>query len=230
MIICHQKLIRDQRRDTDADADLFGRWWEGIDTSPDKATFQSVDHVTAKSIIEKYEWLGTYCNSPLEAFGIFWEGNCAGVVVYAAPTHTLPLSICKSQHKVCQIARGTCVHWAHPHAASMLISWSLKQMAKKGYDIAVAFSDPDAGEIGTVYQACNALYCGRTPLKVDYFEENGAKRSFVKKGQASRLNKKKRTRKHRYLFLLGSKTDKKKIRRSLCWEIEDYPKREVGND
>ena len=35
-------------------------------------------------------------------------------------------------------------------------------MAEKGFHIFVAYSDGDAGEIGTVYQATNWLYCGET--------------------------------------------------------------------
>jgi len=37
-----------------------------------------------------------------------------------------------------------------------------KEMTKKGCHIVVAYSDPEAGEVGTVFLACNFLYCGTT--------------------------------------------------------------------
>ena len=47
-------------------------------------------------------------------------------------------------------------------------------MADKGLHIFVAYSDTEAGEIGTVYQASNWLYCGPT---------NGASSMFVWAGK-----------------------------------------------
>jgi hypothetical protein len=38
-------------------------------------------------------------------------------------------------------------------------------MTKKGYNVFVAYSDPAANEVGTVYQASNWLYCGMTRPK-----------------------------------------------------------------
>jgi hypothetical protein len=35
-------------------------------------------------------------------------------------------------------------------------------MTKKGYHIVVAYADPDAGERGVIFRACNFLYCGPT--------------------------------------------------------------------
>jgi hypothetical protein len=225
--VAHQKIIRDQRRDTDADVDLFGAWWDKIDVSPSLASIQEVTHKTAKSIIEKYEWLGTYANAPLNAFGIYWEDCCAGVVVYGAVS---PPSVARSIHKhplkICQLARGACVHWAHPHAASMLISGSLRAMRSKGYEIVVAYSDPEAGEIGTVYQATNWLYCGMTEKRPDYFYENGSKhQGHFKPGQTAKMESRPRTQKHRYIHILGSRTGRRKIKRNLLWSVSPYPKR-----
>jgi hypothetical protein len=37
-----------------------------------------------------------------------------------------------------------------------------KGYTKKGYNAFVAYSDPEAGERGVLYRACNFLYCGTT--------------------------------------------------------------------
>jgi hypothetical protein len=75
--------------------------------------------------------------------------------------------------RLLQLQRGACVHWAHHHAASRLIAYSLAEEEKRGTRIVVAFSDPAAGEIGTVYQATNWLYCGFTEERPDYVDAGG---------------------------------------------------------
>jgi hypothetical protein len=91
------------------------------------------------------------------------SGELAGVVVFVAGPAPESGDICGREHRnlaIC-LARGACVHWAHPHAASFLISRGCKLAELKfGWKIFYAYSDPTAGEIGTVYQACNWLYLG----------------------------------------------------------------------
>jgi hypothetical protein len=86
------------------------------------------------------------------------------VVVFAAGPAPESGDICGREHRdltVC-LARGACVHWGHPHAASFLISRACKLAHEQfGWRIFYAYADPMAGEIGTVYQACNWLYLGR---------------------------------------------------------------------
>src|SRR5690606_7787460 len=85
-----------------------------------------------------------------------------------------------------QLTRGACAWWAHPHSGSKLISFGLREMASKGYKYAVAFSDPEAGEIGTLYQATNWFYLGFSTTKHwDVWHVNGSiflnDRDFYKK-------------------------------------------------
>ena len=57
------------------------------------------------------------------------------------------------------LSRGACVHWAHPHGGSKLIRQSMKILPEK-YEVVTATTDPAAGEIGTIYQACGFCYVG----------------------------------------------------------------------
>ena len=71
--------------------------------------------------------------------------------------------LCGPEHRdlTISLARGACVHWAHPHAASFLIPEACKLAAKAfGWRVFNAYADSTAGEIGTVYQAVNWLYLG----------------------------------------------------------------------
>ena len=72
--------------------------------------------------------------------------------------------------------RGACVHWAHEHSASFLIARSCRLMTDKGFHIFVAYSDPEAGEVGTVYQACGWSYCGNVSGTSSAFRWRGKPR------------------------------------------------------
>jgi hypothetical protein len=64
--------------------------------------------------------------------------------------------------KVVCLERGACSHWAHKHTGSWFIPQVLKLANKEhGWEIFHAYSDESAGEIGTIYQACNWLYIGQ---------------------------------------------------------------------
>jgi hypothetical protein len=72
------------------------------------------------------------------------------------------------------LARGACVHWAPPGANSKLIAWTCRLLARDtGLKLLVAYSDTDAGEIGTVYQAANWVYVGRGKSTTQFVAPNG---------------------------------------------------------
>lgn len=225
----HQRIIRERKASERGSDGLFGAWWDGIDVDINKATLREVSLRTAAKIITEYEYLGTMPNAPIKAYAIIWEKSVGGVIVFGAVS---PPSVARSvvseawSDKVIQLARGACVNWAHPHAASKLIGFGLKEIAKIGYRIAIAYADPDAGEIGTVYQATNWLYCGLTAKRPDYLRPDGSRwMGHMKAGVAATLEKTDRTRKGRYVYILGSHKERKLIRQDLRWPVEPYPKR-----
>jgi len=225
-----QRQIREKKALTDASANLFGAWWEEIDTSIEKAVCREVDFITARGIIEEYEWLGTMYPAAVCCFGIFFDGKLGGVIVFGAPTPpSLGSSVAGQSNtsKVVQLGRGACVHWAHPHSASKLIAFGLREIEKRGYRIVIAFSDPEAGEIGTVYQATNWIYCGLTAVRPDYFDGNGKRITGCVGVIKPWMTKAPRKRKGRYVYLLGSKKERKELRGQLLWPLEPYPKRAV---
>jgi hypothetical protein len=224
---CHQRIIRERKSLEDGSDGLFGAFWKDLDTDIKKAELREVSLRTAAVIIEEYEYLGVMSGAAMKAYGIFWGACCGGVVVFGV-VH--PNSVAESvilppySEKVIQLARGACVHWAHPHSASKLISFALREIEKDGWRIVIAYSDPDAGEIGTVYQATNWLYCGLTAKRPDYFR-NGERIT----GHVGKITEEMtiapRTRKGRYIFILGNKKDQREIRNRLLWKSQPYPKR-----
>ena len=174
------------------------------------------------------------------AFGLYDENELVGVVTYGTPPSApLKKGIAGDHFKsdVLELNR-LCLKYNRINEASRLVGKSLSMLPKG--KIVVSFADISQGHVGIVYQATNFLYCGlsakRTDWKVkgkehlhgqtiaDEFRgvKNRAKAMRDKYGDDFYLAP--RSRKHRYIFIIGSKTYKKKVMRALKYKIEEYPK------
>jgi|TARA_Y100000310_G_C20662701_1_gene805661 hypothetical protein len=161
-MIAWQKQIRDRRARENADADLFGQWWAGIDKSIEAADVRPIDIPTARSVILDYEWLGTMPAVLWHCFGIYFQGHLGGVVCYG-PEYSENLGVWDKYEftgKLILLSRGACVHWAPQHSASALIRRSMRLLPGK-YEVVTATVDAEAGEVGTIYQACGFFYVGQ---------------------------------------------------------------------
>jgi len=173
------------------------------------------------------------------AFGMFENNDLIGIVTYGTPaSSTLRRGVAGNDYidKVIELNRLV-LKYNRKNEASRLISKSLKMLPKS---IVVSFADTEQGHVGYVYQACNFMYTGlsakRTDWKIkgkehlhgqtiaDEFRgiENRAKAIRQKYGDDFYL--KERSRKHRYVYIVGSKTFKKKALKSLKYDIMNYPK------
>jgi hypothetical protein len=128
-------------------------------------------------------------------------------------------------------------------------------MAKKSFYICVAYSDTTAGEIGTIYQACNFLYCGMAGPTEKFRTPSGAVKdarlvSAYSRDRTGGNLKYKRTRaeqkqllidegceffkdggrKHRYVGIYGDRRIKGILRRALKWDVLPYPKRQQASE
>lgn len=142
-----------------------------------RAVVKPVSSEFAKQIILKYEWLGTMSNSSLH-YGIFFGPFCAGVTCVAVATGTGGNNVCKmfdlEPHDLATLVRGACVHWAPPNTNSKLVTYTCKLVPKQsGSKIIIAYADTDAGEIGTIYQACGWTYIGKGASTSQYVAPNG---------------------------------------------------------
>lgn len=157
----HQRLIRERMAKL-PEADLAKKMELAGDLS--NAKVREIDRKTASDIVLSYEWLGNTGSSEFY-FGLYFGPYLGGVACFGRTggSHASS-SVCgkENAHLVMTLTRGACVHWAHKHSASFLISRACRLMVEKGLHIFIAYSDIEAGEIGTVYQASNWLYCGCT--------------------------------------------------------------------
>jgi hypothetical protein len=122
-------------------------------------------------------------------------------------------------------------------------------MINKGYNIFIAYSDPDAGEIGTIYQACGWFFCGftnptekfRTP--VGEIKDARLVHAYTRDRRGGKLRYKrtraeqkkmmidsgheffKGNRKLRYVGIYGTPKTKRNLAKCLKLETLPYPKR-----
>jgi len=238
----HQRIIREEKENEQVNKDpLFGSWWETNHRKTDikNAEIKEISYGEASPIIFKYEWLGTMPTFNTHYFGIYFNGECGGVVVYGI---SLPKTVFDSVlgkkygDKIRVLSRGACVWWTPKDAASKLISSSLKKLSEYGYKAVIAYCDSRANEIGTIYQACNFLYIGKSSGGYEYFIEGkwrtgkGASNYSHKARDLSLYKKRERSMKFKYIYLLGSKKEKKEMKRILQNSILPYPKRGIKED
>lgn len=177
------------------------------------------------------------------AFGLFNETSVlCGIVTYGQTNSpTLRKNICGADYaeNVLELNR-LCIESDNKNAASMLIGRSLKLLPKPS--VIVSFSDITVGHVGYVYQATNWIYTGApqrhnrvmTIDGKDYSPRNLSKdRSEFTSIKALKAHYGERLiigdypKKHRYVIFLGSKPERKLMRKALKYSIKPYPKGET---
>lgn len=118
-----------------------------------------------KQFIERHEWLGKLSQRSTHRFvaRLRSTGQLAGTIVMATPNTFSSLLGKENRDREKLISRGACISWAPKNLGSWLIMSSIKWMAKNTeFRYFTAYSDPEARELGTIYQACNFIYLGQT--------------------------------------------------------------------
>jgi len=134
----------------------------------DEFTFSHIDPEDQEScrqvvqFIEKHEWLGKMPNRPTHRFVARYQNHLVGVIVFATPNTFSNLLGKENSGLEKLIARGACISWSPVNTASWLLMKSIRWMVKNTqFRFFTAYSDPEAKELGTIYQACNFFYLGQ---------------------------------------------------------------------
>ena len=117
-----------------------------------------------REFIERHEWLAKLPNRPTHRFTArLKDGTLAGTIIMATPNAFSNLLGKENTNKEKLISRGACISWGPKNLGSWLIMSSIKWMVKNtDFRYFTAYSDPEAKELGTIYQACNFHYLGQT--------------------------------------------------------------------
>ena len=171
--------------------------------------------------------------SIVHAYGVFVDGIMQGVITYGIPASpSLTMGVCgyEYKHQVVELNRLAMLEDHDKNLASYFVSKTLKMLPKPL--IVVSYADTSMGHVGYIYQATNFLYTGLSAQRTEWREVgvNTHSRSVVRNhSQAERIEDERftmveRPRKHRYIYITGTKQERKTIMGALNYPIKEYPK------
>lgn len=174
------------------------------------------------------------------AFGLFDGTELIGVCTFGTPpSATLRVGVAGYElaQQVLELNR-LCLLFNNKNEASFLVSGALRLL--QGNFIVVSFADTEQQHKGVVYQACNFTYHGlsakRTDWKVKGMEHKHGQTIADEfrgvKDRAAAMRDKygddfylaPRPRKHRYIYITGSKSFRKFATTRIKYKQESYPK------
>lgn len=176
------------------------------------------------------------------AYGLFLGGELEGVVTYGSPAASpvrKGLLGPENAHLVLELNR-LCLRSNPYNGASRLVAASLKMLPRP--KAVLSFADTSQDHLGIVYQACNFMYCGlsakRTDWKirglehmhnqtiVDMFKHRPDRAAAAREKFGDDFQLVDRPRKHRYVYLVGGRKEKRDMLAALKYPVLPYPKRE----
>ena len=220
---------------------------EDVDVQPNVRDM-FVAPVTSRDVSEfarRYHYTGFAGNS-FWRWGL-WDGPVLhGVVAYNNGSRGMGASAFGDENAthVWHMSRLMLSEQSPRNSESRLIGGSLLCIQREHPDVwaVITYADEELGHIGTVYQATNAYYTGFVPINsLPYFvSETGERRSWhgmTSTGKFSRHNLPPgwtavmpTKPKHRYVYILGSKTQRRQRMKLLRYPALPYPKKEAATN
>jgi hypothetical protein len=170
------------------------------------------------------------------AYGLIRDGKLVGVITYGTPpSATLCRGLCGDdyQKQVVELNR-LILRDNLPNEASRLVGGSLRLLPTPR--IVVSFADNAQAHTGYVYQATNFVYTGLSSRFLDpkvkglehqhhaTYAKGLTNAQVIEKYGAENVYFEERSRKHRYVIFLGTKTERKKMANALRYPVLPYPK------
>lgn len=156
-----------RRLDTlEEDKEIFGWADEDIkNINLDEFEFSFIDTKEEKKeateFIKRYEWLGTVGSYPTHWFAARYKGILGGVIIMGMPNSFSKLLGEKTKDIERLIARGASASWTPMNLGSKFLMWCIKWMIKNTqYRLFTCYSDLQAKENGSIYQALNFYFLG----------------------------------------------------------------------
>ena len=165
-----------------------------------------------------------------------WHGPVLlGVIAFNNGTGPAVRAVFGPEHanRVWHIGRLAMAETAPHNSESRLIAGSLRAVAADYPDVwaVLTYAATGQGHVGYVYQATNALYLGMTAPDRYFIDQDGRRRSPQQGGNVSVPKARARgwtvhhePGKHRYLYLLGNKRERRERLAILRYPVLPYPK------
>lgn len=205
---------------------------------------ERIDAKTARKYIASFHYSQTFPDSTLFSFAGYMEGKICGIICYGMGCgknqYTALVPNIKNG-EYCELTRLWCVNDFPKNTESKLIAESLKKLPPE-IKLVVSFSDEGEQHCGIIYQATNWHYLGKNDGGKMLLLPNGLKKHTrllgiyrlrhpeYRKFSNSELMKilgyvyTPAGKKHRYVYLRGTKKEKKQMYEFIKSKIEPYPK------
>ena len=170
------------------------------------------------------------------AWGLYEEDNLVGVCAFATPcSEAVRRSLFGPGHEseVTELHRLHVQDGTPCNTESWFITQSLKGLkeVRPAIRAVISFADGTEGHIGTIYQACNALYAGTTGSSRFWRDAEGRLRHPRQNGHnvtpaeaAERgWTPERRAAKHRYVLFIGTPSERRRARRDILLPSLPYP-------
>ncbi len=199
---------------------------------------EKIDYQTAKKVIVEnhYSHRMSCCEIALG----FYIDDILNCVIMFGPSATAKMANSLPSKNYLELTRLFSFDWAGKNMESCCIAMALSYVRNQHPDkrVIISFADPSEGHVGGIYQATNWLYCGLTSQTGGYcyyFDDKWQHpRTTVSKFGTRKhssvlalypdIKFKKVPRKHRYIYLLGTKKEKRQLRKDLKYDVLSYPK------
>ena len=192
----------------------------------DGRTVEQIPRDMAKQFVERIHYSRLLPSNVVYSFGLYEGGALIGVVTYGIPASP---PLCKglageqNRDRVLELNRLAIEPgYNGDNRASYLVSHSLRMLPNRTF--VVSYADTGWTHVGYVYQACNFLYTGMSAKRVDTYQPDGKHARAYDKNNHSKLHQT-RNPKHRYVYLVGTKRDKREMLKELRYKVYGaYPK------
>jgi hypothetical protein len=157
------------------------RWFEGRDSyRPPTERIRTSEYdvalmgsdLTARAFVESHHYSHSYPAARVRV-GLYRRGELAGVAVFSHPCNDLVLTNTFGQVEAVELGRFVLLDEVPGNGETWFLARCFEQLRAEGFRGVVSFSDPMPradvsgrvvfpGHIGTIYQAHNARYLGRS--------------------------------------------------------------------
>lgn len=197
---------------------------------------RQINSTLGKNFIRENHYSRSCHNGPM-CWGLFEGQRLIGVLAFATPgSENVRRSVFGAgrESEVTELHRLVVLDGTPTNTESWFIAKAIKGLNsyRPQYRAVLSFADGTEGHRGTIYQASNALYCGTTGRSRFWRDAEGRLRHPRQNGhnvtpdeaEAFGWTSEMRDAKHRYLFLVGSPSQRRHDRRDLLLTVQPYPK------
>ena len=162
------------------------------------------------------------------SFGLFYQNELVGIVTYGSPpSQALCRGIAGDEYKNIVLELNRLVLKNNiKNEASFLVGNSFKFLPQPR--IIVSYADTSQNHNGYIYQATNFIYTGLSDKRTEWRKKNSNLHprwlNEKRKENPDDYHIVQRPQKHRYIYIVANKKDKKNLLKKIKYPISDYPK------